>query len=252
MIGYKKFGQGPQKILLLHDWFADSTSYISLIDQMDKARFTFVCMDMRGYGQSRHIAGVCSAEEAANDAWALIDYLKWDQFSVICHSMSALVVCAMLSQKQDPIQKIIGITPVPPCGAPVPEDIFYVIEAAALGDREIATQVIQFMTGHQQTENFVKEKVDCFLAASVPEARLAYAHMFTQTDLSAQIQGTPTPILTITGEHDAESYSPDVMLKTFGAWFKNHKNTPVTGRGHFPETENTQGLVEAINSFLLN
>ncbi len=250
MIGYKTRGRGYEKVLVLHDWFSDCTSYEAVTNHLDIQKYTFVFMDMRGYGQSKTINGICSMEEAAQDALALVDRLKWDRFHLVCHSMSSLAACHMMVQDNARIQKVVAITPVPPCGSPAPEDVVEFLETAALGNKELATQIIHFMTGHRLAEAFIAGKVANWFSCSAPEARVAYLHAFTQTDLSNQIKGMLTPILTLSGAYDAEGYGEDVMRKTFGTWFANHTHKTLPDCGHFPMQEIPEVLAAEIQNFL--
>jgi 3-oxoadipate enol-lactonase len=251
MIGYTTRGRGNKKVLVLHDWFSDCTSYETFVTHLDTQKFTFAFMDMRGYGRSKNIDGLGNIEEAANDAFALADHLKWHTFYVICHSMSALVTCQMLIQNHERVERVVAITPVPPCGSAVEDDILLFLETAASGHVTSALDIIRFITGHRLDENFVSEKVDHWFHCSRPEARITYLHSFTQTDLSHQIRGMATPILTLSGVHDAEAYGADMMKKTFACWFPNHTHKTLGGCGHFPMQEIPKVLALAIQNFFL-
>jgi 3-oxoadipate enol-lactonase len=59
---------------------------------LDSNAFTYVFADIRGYGESRDIKGEFTAKEVAKDIITLANHLDWDQFNLIGHSMTGMVV----------------------------------------------------------------------------------------------------------------------------------------------------------------
>ncbi len=51
LIGYKLIGTGTEKVLALHNWFCDSTSYDPVLPYLDTEKYTYLFMDARGYGR---------------------------------------------------------------------------------------------------------------------------------------------------------------------------------------------------------
>jgi pimeloyl-ACP methyl ester carboxylesterase len=256
-ISHKLCGSGPQKVIVMHDWFGDSTNYDSVLEYLDLKNFTYVFADLRGYGRSRYFQGECTVEEGANDIAVLVKQLKWNEFSIISHSMSALIAQYLASPAyhsgngQDlAIKKIVAITPVPACGSPAPEEALKFLEDAAINNQTSARQVIQFMTSYQQPSTFVDKKVQQWYETSDPQARIAYLKMFSQTNFVQQVQGVETPFLVITGANDAEAYRESVMKETFIKWYPYVQLKVLQGCGHFPMQEQPAQLAEVFQSFL--
>ncbi|MCF6196127.1 MAG: alpha/beta hydrolase, partial [Emcibacter sp.] len=92
VIGHTLVGSGPQKVIILHGWWGDYTAYSAMLPYLDGAQFTYAFMDYRGYGKSSDMAGPHSIEQIAQDAIRLADYLNWDEFHAIGHSMGGMAV----------------------------------------------------------------------------------------------------------------------------------------------------------------
>ncbi len=249
MIGHKVYGNGPRKVVVLHDWFGDSTNYDFMLPCLDIQAFTYVFMDLRGYGRSKNLAGECTVEEGAADVLVLADFLRWPVFDIVSHSMSALI--AQYLSLNERIKRIVAITPVPACGAPVPEAVLAFLEDAALRNQVSARQIIQFMTGYRQPSTFVEQKVQQWYETSNPQARAAYLRMFSQTNFSDHIKGVKTPFLVLVGAHDAEAYGEPVMQQTFLNWYPNAELKILKGCGHYPMQETPKVLAQMVQEYLL-
>jgi len=91
-IGFTTYGAGPIRVLVLHDWFADHSSWDAALPYLTPEGFTYVFADLRGYGASRDVGGSYTLDETAGDAIGVADQLGWTRFSLIGHSMSGLIV----------------------------------------------------------------------------------------------------------------------------------------------------------------
>jgi pimeloyl-ACP methyl ester carboxylesterase len=79
-IAHKQIGSGKEKVLVMHHWMGDSTSYDSMLPYLNTDDYTYVFVDLRGYGRSKEMQGAYSVEEASADAMKLIDSLAWNKF----------------------------------------------------------------------------------------------------------------------------------------------------------------------------
>ena len=92
ILGHSVCGDGAEKVLVFHDWMGDSTNYEPMISCLDPNTFSYVFVDVRGYGRSRHVTGHYTVEEIACDAFRLAEHLNWKRFHVVGHSMNGLTV----------------------------------------------------------------------------------------------------------------------------------------------------------------
>lgn len=247
-LAFKKYGHGSQKVLVLHDWFSDHTSYEPLQPYLNTEDFQYAFVDLRGYGTSLKMTGVCSLEEAAEDLINLVDHLQWSTFHVISHSMSALITQHLNFRLQKRLRSVVAITPVPAWGSPVEEEMEgFLIEAASHND-ESAEQIIRFMTSNRLPSSFYQDKVKKWRQCSAAEARISYFHMFTKTNISSQVQGLPTPYLVVLGEHDGAAYQADALEKGFRDLLKNVE-FKTCASGHYPMQETPPHLAGLIETF---
>lgn len=247
-ISYRTYGHGSERVIVMHDWFG--TSYEPIQPYLNIKKFTYAFVDLRGYGRSKGISGECSVEEATQDIIQVADALKWNQFHLIGHSMSGMIAQYLAYKDQKRILSCIAITPVPACGSPVPEDVKAFLENGAGNNDDIAAQIIGYMISHRYGKHFTDLKVQQWRENSSPEARIAYLHMFTETNFADLIKGLKTPVLVIAGAHDSEGSREPVMQETFGKWYPNVQIVVLEGTGHYPMQEVPVSLASTIEAFL--
>ena len=219
-IAHKRIGSGKEKVLVMHNWMGDSSSYDFTLPYLNTDEYTYVFVDLRGYGGSKEMQGVYSVEEASSDAIKLIDSLAWKKFHLIGHSMSGMIAQKIAVDNLSRIKSIVAITPVPACGSPAPKEMMDFLESAALNNDEAAMQCINALTGNRYTKTFAKNMVTDLRQRSTSEARLGYLKMFSYTDFSESVKGMNTPILVLFGEYDFKE-SEAFMRDTFLNWYPN-------------------------------
>ena len=119
---YLTVGSGDHHVLAVHGWFGSARGWGSLPDFLDGSAYTYVFLDLRGYGDRQQVAGEYTMEEAAADALAVADELGWDRFSVLGHSMGAKVGHQMLLQAPGRVRRLVGLNAVPATAVPFDED----------------------------------------------------------------------------------------------------------------------------------
>ncbi len=248
-IAHKQIGSGKEKVLVMHHWMGDWTSYDSMIPYLNTDDYTYVFVDLRGYGRSKEMKGTYSVEEASKDAMKLIDFLDWNKFHLIGHSMSGMIVQKIAVDHPSRVKSVIAITPVPACGSPAPKEMADFFESAALNNDEAAMECVNILTSNRYTRAFAKKMVTDNRQWSTSEARLGYMKMFFYTDFSETVKGLQTPILVLIGEHDFEG-SEAFMSSTFLEWYPNARLECCKASGHYPMIETPVALVTAIEKFL--
>lgn len=91
-IGHVIEGHGQQKVIALHDWMGNHHNWQGMLPFIDQNTFTYAFMDVRGYGLSKEITGRFDLHEIVSDIFNLANELGWDQFHLIGHSMTGMVV----------------------------------------------------------------------------------------------------------------------------------------------------------------
>jgi len=248
-IAHKQIGSGNEKVLVMHNWMGDSTSYDSMIPYLNTNEYTYVFVDLRGYGRSKEMQGTYSVEEASADAIKLIDSLRWNEFHLIGHSMSGMIVQKIAVSNPARVKSIIAITPVPACGTPGPKEMLDFFTSAALSNDEAAIQCINTLTSNRYTMTYAKNMVTDLRERSTSQARVGYLNMFFYTDFSESVKGLGTPILVLFGEYDLEG-SEAFMRNTFLKWCPNAQLECCYASGHYPMIETPLALVASIEKFL--
>lgn len=255
LLGHKMYGQGSEKVLLLHHWMGDATSYDPLVPYLNQDRYTYVFVDVRGYGASQHLSGAYSVDEVAADAFDLADSLGWTDFHVIGHSMSGMVVQRMLvddwisSAKR--ITSAVGITPVSADGYPADEGTKKFLWDL-IHQRELSEQGLLMLTGQRLSPVWARLRATRHLQISTKEAVQGYYRMWVDTDFSEEVRSAKigTPLLVIGGRQDLPGFQEEHLRKTLGAWFENAEFTFITDAGHFPMDETPVYLATLIEGFL--
>jgi pimeloyl-ACP methyl ester carboxylesterase len=250
MLGYRQFGSGYRHVILIHDWFSDTTSYDAMMPYMNTVENKYTLVDLRGYGKSKSISGECTLMEAAHDILRLIDHLKMDKVFLVGHSMSGQIVQYFAAKHADRVHGFVAIAPVPPAGASTPEDVLGFLEDAAKTNDDSARQIVHFMTGQRYSETIVALKLKQWRDTSLPEARAGYLHMYTQTDISMEVQGCDVPALIVACAFDAPSCRKDILGPSVLPFFKQAEMVELYDCGHYPMQESPWRLASLIDGFI--
>jgi pimeloyl-ACP methyl ester carboxylesterase len=242
-------GSGEHRVLAVHGWFGSARGWGSLPDFLDGSAYTYVFMDLRGYGDRKQVGGMFTMEEAAADALALADELGWDRFSLVGHSMGAKVACRVLVQAPGRVRKIVGLNAVPPTAVPFDERGWALFSGAAgnPGDRAV---IIDVTTGSRLTRTFINRVVQHSLDNSSVQAFAAYLRPWAQSDFSDQVKPYGgTPVKVIVGVNDP-AMSAALMEQTWLVFFPGGEMTILPDAGHYPMFEAPVSLATSIEEFL--
>ncbi|NML52227.1 alpha/beta hydrolase [Streptomyces sp. R302] len=241
-------GDGPHKVIVLHSLFGGHETFSAWWPYLDGSRFSYAFMDARGFSDARDETGTYSTDEIASDVLALADHLGWQEFSLIGHSLGGQPAQQVLLKAPDRVRKLIGLSPVPASGMPIPDEDFPLFAEAAhkVENRRI---VINMTTGDKLSSTWVNAWADASMKAVGPVAFRSYLDSFRTTDFSARITGSEIPALVVVGEND-----PAVTAEAMnGTWMKHypHGELAVIGNaGHYPMVETPIALATLLEDFL--
>ncbi len=241
-------GSGPHKVIVLHGWFADRTGFAPMEKVLTGSEFTYAFMDYRGYGGMQEAAGRFTMDEIAGDTIALADTLGWEKFSLMGHSMGGKAIQRVLTRAPSRVRKLVAVTPVPAAEVPFDEAGWALFSGAAenAGNRY---GIIDFTTGNRLSKTWVDQMVAHSLDCSTRTAFAAYLLAWAKTDFSAEVDGLPTPVHVIVGEHDG-AINAEVMRATYLAWYPNATMEVMANAGHYPMHETPVALATTIEKFL--
>ena len=247
---YLTVGSGDRHVLAVHGWFGSARGWGSLPDFLDGSAYTYVFMNLRGYGDRTQVRGEYTMEEAAADAIAVADDLGWDRFSVLGHSMGAKVGHQMLLQAPGRISRLVGLNAVSASAVPFDEAGWALFSGAAENPGNRAA-IIDFTTGNKLTRTFINRVVQHSLDNSTVEAFAAYLLAWARGDFSAQAKAADAtvPVKLIVGVNDP-AMSADVMEQTWLVFFPDAELTILPDAGHYPMFESPVSLATSVEEFL--
>ncbi len=247
---YVTVGSGEHHVLAIHGWFGSARGWGSLPEFLDGSAYTYVFMNLRGYGDRKEVPGEFSIEEAAADALTVADDLGWDRFSVIGHSMGA----------QDRASGAAGgAGPGTQAGRPQPG-------AGRRGAHRRRGLGAVLWRAHrtpepgrdhrlhhrEQADQDLYQPAWCSTRWTTPRstAFAAYLQAWAKSDFTAQAKvDTATPVKLIVGVNDP-ALSADVMEQTWLVFFPDAELTILPDAGHYPMFESPVSLATSIEEFL--
>jgi pimeloyl-ACP methyl ester carboxylesterase len=242
-------GSGDHHVLAIHGWFGSARGWGSFPEFIDGSAYTYVFMNLRGYGDRKEVAGEFTVDEVAADALAVADDLGWDRFSMVGHSMGAKFAHRVLLQAPDRVRRLVGLNPVPAAAVPMDDD-GWALFSGAPKDPGNRAAIIDFTTGNKLTKTFINRVVQSSLDNSTTEAFAAYLQAWAKSDFSAQAQvDIATPVKLIVGVNDP-ALSANVMEQTWRVTFPMAELTILPDAGHYPMFESPVSLATSIEEFL--
>lgn len=241
-------GSGPHKVMVLHGWLGDRTSFGPIRPYLDTGTFTYAFVDYRGYGEARDTAGEFTVAEAAQDVLDTADALGWDRFSLIGHSMGGMVAQHVLIAASERIEALVGISPVPASGVPFDEQSRQLFSGAAEAPEQRRT-ILDLTTGNRLPAAWLDAMVDRSVGRTDKTAFRRYLDSWSGTDVHEQVEGFATPVLVLAGAHDP-ALSPEVMKDTWLQWYPRAELEVLTDAGHYAADEVPLALVSRCEGFL--
>ena len=210
-------------------------NYEPIFPYLDTENFTFIFVDLRGYGLSKDISGEYSCEEASNDVKNLISILGFDDVYLVAHSMSTMIAqkIALIDNR---VSKLILITPIPASGVKLSE----LAENALLNDmakNESKIEEIVYSASKRYNDTWVKNRIAMGYNASTIEARVGYMKMYMHTDFSDEINAINIPIKIIVGKYDFPIFGLKLVTKLFTHYYDDVEILECQEAGHYPMIE---------------
>ncbi|MGW0913665.1 alpha/beta fold hydrolase [Streptomyces sp. NPDC002784] len=241
-------GDGPHKVFAVHGWFADRSAYASVRPDLDGTSFTYALVDLRGYGEAKDAAGSYSTAEAAQDLLDLADRLGWERFSVVGHSMGGSVAQRLLALAPGRLRRIVGVSPVPASGLPLPAEQWELFADSAHRPEHRRT-IIDFTTGGVRPAAWLDRMVSRSLAVSDAKAYRAWLDSWAREDFHAEVAGAPVPALAVAGRLDP-ALSASLLRDTWRRWYPYGEVRELSGAGHYAMDETPLELIQVVEAFL--
>ncbi|MEU5470757.1 alpha/beta fold hydrolase [Streptomyces lydicus] len=241
-------GTGPHKVVAVHGWFADRSAFDPVLPDLDRDAFAYALVDLRGYGEAKDAPGAYTTAEGADDVLALADRLGWDRFSVVGHSMGGSVAQRVLAAAPHRVRRLVGVSPVPASGLPLPPEQWELFSSAAHTPDSRRT-IIDVTTGGRRPAAWLDRMVRRSLERSDPKAFRAWLDSWATEGFAAQIEGAAVPALAVTGALDP-ALSAELMRQTWLRWYADSELVELPSAGHYAMDESPLELIRAVEDFL--
>jgi 2-polyprenyl-6-methoxyphenol hydroxylase-like FAD-dependent oxidoreductase/pimeloyl-ACP methyl ester carboxylesterase len=241
-------GTGPHKVIVLHSIFGGHESFQTLWPYLDGSSYSYAFMDARGFGKAIDVAGTYSTDEIASDVLTLADSLDWERFSLIGHSMGGMPIQQVYLKAPDRVRKLVGLSPVPANGMPIPDSDFPLFADAAFSkdNRKI---IIDLTTGNRLSPTWVEAWAEESMRTVGAVAFRSYLDSFRTTDFAARITGSEVPALALVGENDP-AVTADAMRESWMKHYPQGELDVIGNSGHYPMVETPVALATAVERFL--
>jgi len=249
VLGHELFGSGPRRVVVLNDWFCDTSTWDGARAYLDTARMTYAFADLRGYGRSRRRTGRFDVAEAAGDVIALADALRWPRFAIVGHSMSTLVALHLAQQRADRIERAVVLTPPPPSGFGADDAAIAASRAVAEGDAAAQLAWFQARSAGRLSDGWLAFKAARWRATADPRAASGYVTMFARDGVPDRTRPIAVPVLAITGEEDAPPMRSEAVARALSPLCTDLVVSPLPC-GHYPMQEMPPLLVTRVERFL--
>jgi pimeloyl-ACP methyl ester carboxylesterase len=246
-IGYFIHGHGPVRVIGLHGWFYDSREFQPLFPAIDTHRFSFVCLDFRGYGKSRG-NGPYNIETIVRDVERLADTLLWEDFCLVGHSMGGKAALLAANLLGDRVRKLLAITPVWAGAAPFDAPVLSLFRRATedLTSRE---QIIDHSTGGRLPNSWskwlAKESAQCVDSQAFAD----YFESWAMADFTSRLTGMTQRVYVVAGENDG-GIPAEFIKATWMANLPGAELEVIPGCGHYPMLETPLALAAIFERFL--
>ncbi|MFI0216356.1 alpha/beta fold hydrolase [Streptomyces lydicus] len=241
-------GTGPHKVVAVHGWFADRSAFDPVLPDLDRDAFAYALVDLRGYGEAKDAPGAYTTAEGADDVLALADRLGWERFSVVGHSMGGSVAQRVLAAAPHRVRRLVGVSPVPASGLPLPPEQWELFSSAAHTPDSRRT-IIDVTTGGRRPAAWLDRMVRRSLERSDPKAFRAWLDSWATEGFAAQIEGAAVPALAVTGALDP-ALSAELMRQTWLRWYADSELVELPSAGHYAMDESPLELIRAVEDFL--
>ena len=255
-------GEGGRPVMLVHGFTATADEVAGIVEPLAGAGWHAVAPDLRGHGRSDRPteAGAYSLEIMAADVLRLADWLGWDRFALLGHSMGGGIAQLIALDHPD---RLTGLVLASTFHGPVPGitmDLIqlgqWVVQAAGmegLADAQAARQAEspESVAAHERLEQAIPgyaEQSRARLVSTSPDMWMAMAPLFVdQEDRLERLTKLEVPTAVIVGELDGTMFDD---CRRLAEAIPGAHLTVLPGAGHVPQLEAPDAWWEAVSGFL--
>jgi esterase len=181
--------------------FTDGKGYDRMLAAIDPRRWSIVLPDMRGYGGSAAISGPFNVVTIASDVLKIADYLGWERFSLIGHSMGGKASLRVAVDAPTRIDRIVGISPI--WAGVVPVNAEQLARFRSSVERiDARAAIIAQTTGNRLPQFWCEQAAQTSSENSRPEAYAGYLESLIFDDFEVDAKRLDQKILVAVGGRD--------------------------------------------------
>ena len=242
-------GRGPERVLVLHDWLGDATTYDAAMPYFDPALLTCARVDLPGYGGSRArpVRGVDAGSLDA-EVLAVADHLGWPRFHLVAHSMSTVVAQRMARSAAARVASVVLTAPVTP-GTRHPDSIVEFLRGIGR-DPSRRREAMAARPSARLSARWLDWKLERWASCAEPEAVATYVDLFARPDLPTTRAEAPLPVLAITGAEDAPPFGRDAVEPALRAVYPDAVVEVCLAAGHYPMQETPPLFASFVDRFV--
>jgi branched-chain amino acid transport system permease protein len=240
-------------MLLLHGSYASSRWWAPFFAVLPE-EICALAPDLRGCGQSEKSARGYTIEEQAEDLWALVQALAWDEFDLVGHSSGGAMAIEFALHHAERLHTLTLVDSAPMEGVFTPLDAFVLLEQMKT-DRELLSRALAalmptFPVGPEDDDGhaFFQQLV-ADAQQMAPAAFTGIATALGQWNRFAAAKSLTLPTLLIWGELD-QIVDRDATTRTLIAIPGANNLEVLRNVGHSPMIEAPVALAERIIDFI--
>lgn len=238
------FGNGPIRLIALHGWIADHHLLSPLLTQLDPSRFQVAIFDCRGYGERIAETGPMTTEAIADDLCSVADYLGWERFHVIGHSMGSLAAQYLAIKHAEKIESLFLLAPVPATGANIAVERRTALEQA-IEDPDQRRVLISGNTMHSLSTDMLNTILELSISSSSASAMVDYMKSWGGKGFAERLSPKQIPCHVVMGQLDPGAH-PDRFNETYQNWFPQAELTLLPKAGHYMMLEDPAGVLNVM------